>query len=387
MIKLFIVSAFAFLLQGCAAHSDKSSTNESLYLDQKFNYQTSSHTYQEIYSLSDEMQSYVDDRLAPLHTLSEKAERLKSDLFSPEVMGITYNPEANFTPSEVFEKGEANCLSLAMLTYSLAKAAKLNGKFREVGLEENWRVTETLTTINDHVNIELTGFELNETNFEIISGYTIDFFPRWRQKAISQKRIPNQQILALFYNNKGADALANKDYDLAYQHFKQASLLAPNVGFIWGNLASVYRKKGFFSAAEQVYFHAFKLSPDSLSLKEGLAILYKHSGKQQLAAKLQLEIEQKRKHNPNYYAMKAEEALNKGEAEQAKALFKQAISLDKGRHNLYLGLAQASLQLNEFDMVEKYLTEGQRAIRYTGQEDIYAAKLSALSRYASNKGH
>lgn len=394
--KWLIVLAASVLIQACSSQDKyhqtqqlakftESSRHEALYLDTEFGYQiTDASNLDTEFELSEEMKHYLATEVLPLDSLAQRASKLVNDLFDRNALHITYNADANYTPAEVFSRKQANCISLSLLTDSLAKAAGLKSHFRDVSIAENWRVQESLTTLNYHVNVELKGSQLENKKFEIISGFTVDFFPNWRQEALSTKRLSKQEMLARFYNNKGAEALANKDLNQAYFYFRSALELSPQLDFTWGNLAAVYRKRGFLTKAEKVYLHALSIQADSLNIKHGLAILYEHMGKQQKSAQLYSEINKARKTNPFYFSMLAEEALQRGEAKKAITLFNQALAKRPQEPSFYLGLAHASLNLEQLDKVKYYLQKGREAQAKLNQTDTFSSKLSALRRYSNS---
>ena len=49
------------------------------------------------------------------------------------------------------------------------------------------------------------------------------------------------KVIAMFYNNKGADAIVANSYTRAYSYFRAAATIAPELAQSWVNLGVLYR--------------------------------------------------------------------------------------------------------------------------------------------------
>lgn len=380
--QLSLLLVFVVLIQGCSTTNRiNTQTLQSPYLDQYFPYEGVIETEQDMFNLTPDMRRYVQKRLSsPQMSTRKKAETLIRDLFSPEYMNIAYRHDANFYPAETFDKGLANCMSLTVLAYVLAEHAGLDTEFMSVEVEENWNVLAQTTLLNGHVNLEISTPESNSQVFYTHQrSFVIDFLPMLNVKPKSKTPLSKDQIAALFYNNKGAEALTENKPNLAYQHFKRASLLAPKMSSIWGNLASLYRQSGHIEQAENLYLHATQLDPNNLNIQENMALLYRLTGRERQAKTIEDKVYNARKNNPYFFAMKAEEALYKNDPSNALALFKQAIKLNRKEHSFYFGMAKSALLLNQFEQAEKYLLKASNLSKDNRQKLRYQNKMTALS--------
>ena len=378
ILFLFLVVS----IQGCSTTTKvNTSSYDAPYLDQHFPYQGEIESAENMFVLTPEMRRYVNTRLSsPQMTTRKKAETLIRDLFSPSYMNITFRHDANYSPAETFEKGLANCMSLTMLAYVLADHAGLDTKFMSVEVEENWNVLQQTTLLNGHVNLEVTTSDDNKQVFYSEKrSFVIDFLPMLGTSSESKKALSKNEIIALFYNNRGAEALTNDNRELAYTYFKRASLLAPDISGIWGNLASLYRQAGFIDEAESIYYHARKLDPSNLNIQENLALLYKLTGREGRARAIYDKVYNQRKSNPYFYAMQAEQALLKNQPKKAFDLYKQAIKLDRREHTFYFGLAKSSVMLNKLDLAQKYLERATNLSKDEREKRKYQNKIAALS--------
>ena len=283
---VLIILLSLFSLHGCQSMQTTSKLSDSIYLDHAFDKSNSIESPKEVLYVSPEMKRYLNTRLAPLKSAKEISARLIRDFFDPDIMNIGYAHNANYTASETFVKGLANCMSLTLLSYVLINQTGLDASFMDVKMEENWSLQNGRTMLNGHVNLRVSD-KHTATNIVLFKKeYTIDFLPMIGIPVISQTKLNDDEIIAMYYNNKGGEALANNDTNRAYQYFKAGTKLAPNKAAIWSNLASLYRQSGLLTEAEDIYLHALKLEPNSLNIKENLAILYNATDRTAQAQKI-----------------------------------------------------------------------------------------------------
>ena len=79
----------------------------------------------------------------------------------------------------------------------------------------------------------------------------------------------------MFYNNKGGEALVNKQFDLAYSYFKAAINTDSSFSASWGNLGVLFKQLGDLKQAEEMYRYAIALNADNNTAQGNLALLYK----------------------------------------------------------------------------------------------------------------
>lgn len=329
------------------------------------------------------MKQYVKERLSA-SDLQTSVANLMNDLFSPAYMDIDYQFDGNYLPTEVFKKGKANCMSLTLLSYVLSKEAGIKTRFMDIETTENWNVGESFTFSNGHVNLEVANYTDINTIDSNKQSSTIDFLPMLSSKVKSKSPLTKKQIIALYYNNKGAEALAEHNTPLAYQYFKAATKLAPNAAKIWGNLATVYSRDGHLLSAEIIYKTAIAIAPNNRTLKENLAMLYRKTGRFNEADVLYNKVNKERLTNPFYYAMQAEEALNKAQPYEAIQLFHKAMLMHRKEHSFYFGLARSYLKLGEYEQAQTYLTKAKKVTKDPRLQQKYFSKSTALTRLRNN---
>lgn len=382
--KHLLLFNICIVLAGCAASVKlfdvRPPTN--VYLDQHFGPPQTLETADEIFAISESMKKYVQLRVKPQPDIKSKTNQMVLDFFDPNQLDIQYKHNANLTASEVFEQNQANCLSLTILSYVLAKHANLNATFMDVTVPENWTYNQGIKMVNGHVNLRVTA-ELNPTLIvKSEKSYVIDFLPMLRGAKKKSKALGKSDIIALFYNNKGADALVDNNENLAYHYFKQATIIAPQQTEAWGNLASLYSKKGFLKETEAILLFATEAEPNNLNLRESLAYLYNKTNRVDQAKLLKKQILQKRKTNPHYYAMLAKSAFIKGHYTESISHYKHALKLNSQDHQLLFGLAQNYFELGNHLKANYYLEKARKFADDLLDQQKYQSKIYSLQSIA-----
>ena len=69
----------------------------------------------------------------------------------------------------------------------------------------------------------------------------VDFDPQMLRNYFPRKAVSRDKVIAMFYNNKGADALVANSYPRAYSYFRAAAKISPALQQTWVNLGVLYR--------------------------------------------------------------------------------------------------------------------------------------------------
>jgi tetratricopeptide (TPR) repeat protein len=222
---------------------------------------------------------------------------------------------------------------------------------------------------------------LKQANVFVLNrrSYQVDFDPQSSRRKFPKKVVSKQTVLSMFYNNKGADAILQKDYVTAYAYFREALVINPSFYAAWINLGILYRFSDYFPQSEKAYQHALVINPDSLTALENLAYLYSFSGRNEEAEKILAKVEGQRNNNPYYHVILGEEEMEQKHWDQALAHFRRALALDRGKHEVYFGIARVYFEIGELQQSERYLKLAKNKARNKYDEDRYQTKLEFLS--------
>jgi Flp pilus assembly protein TadD len=342
-------------------------------------------TEQEIFALPDYAISDMKRMVKPLRSAREKTDALLNYIFFLKGKSITYDNSATLTATETLARHQANCLSLTILAYSLSKMANLDVTFQDVQIPEYWTHVQGVSLLNGHVNLKVSGGSsqslAGQLSYEQF-GYVIDFDLETNKSHFPVHSLKKPQIVAMFYNNKAAQAMIAKNYDLAYAYFKAAVLVDPNSSESWNNIAVLYRMKDRLDLAEQLYLIALRLDPESINSKSNLALLYQLTGKMEKSAELQRSVLKQRLENPYYHIMLGNEAMQNQELHKAIRHFQYSLKLNDKGSEAMAGLAKAYYQLGEPASAERYLLQAKRFAPGAQERARYQSKLQSLQTAA-----
>ena len=334
----------------------------------------------EIFELNNDARRFVSD-LQHKRDRSGKIEELVAAIFNRSDFNMIYDNSANTTAKETFENRSANCLSLSIMTYALAKEAGLGVTFREIEIPEYWTRKEGFSLLNGHINLRITELDDHSSRIYVDNRtMVVDFDPFSPKKYFPSKAATKERVLAMFYNNKGADALVKSDFMTAYAYFRQAIVSDPQFQDAWANLGILYRMRGHYDWAENTYHEALKLNPDNLTILENLAVLNQHQGRYELADNIMETVEIRRQSNPYYHFILGEQELEANNYEAAKMHYKKAIKLDSSHHEFYFGLAKVHLFMGDREMALRYLRRAKSNTKIDDLKDHYQHKMDLFAK-------
>jgi tetratricopeptide (TPR) repeat protein len=336
-------------------------------------------TEQYIFALDEEMKKMVAIELRTEKDIKKRTLKLFMNLFENKGKSISYDRNANVTAREAFHNKAANCLSLTIMAYALATQAGLKVSFQQIDIPEYWVRNGQYNLLTGHINLLVNpGRLFRKTIINEGNGLQIDFDPQASQSNFEKIIIDKNTVIAMFYNNKGAEALVDDDYISAYGYFKAAVLIAPSFSSAWSNLGVLYKLTNQRQEAKIAYRYAIDLDDGNLTAMQNLAIILFQQGNSEEAQVIKDKLHLKRSKNPYYYALLADEAFTKGQIEQAIRFYHKAIKLERRVHEFYYRLSTVYSHKGEIILAKKALT---KAIAYTKNsltEDFYTAKLDFL---------
>lgn len=383
MAKLNIVTMILVIasLMGCSSTPTANVSINPHFLDMSFEgfQQVHVETEEEVFGLSDEARRFVIRKLQSKEDPTVRMETLVREVFDRTDFNLIYDGTANTIASETFANKTANCLSLSIMTYALAKEAGLGVSFQEIDIPEFWTRREGYSMLNGHVNLKIyQGMNPSRFYFDDRS-MVVDFDPFSPKKHFPSHRANKSRILAMFYNNKGADALIQMDYKRAYAYFREALTVDNQFQSAWINMGILYRKTGHWDWAEKTYLTALALNDNNLTIMENMAVLYDTQGKHRKAHEIMETVRLKRRTNPYYHFIQGEQELEKGQYEAALVHYRKALSLDNSKHEFYFGMAKSYAGLGDFDKSQTYLKRAKRSAGFDDQKSRYQTKIDLLT--------
>ena len=190
----------------------------------------------------------------------------------------------------------------------------------------------------------------------------------------------------MFYNNKGATALINKQYELAYSYFNAATKVAPNFSVAWGNLGVLFKQFNYLNEAEQAYNYALHLDKNNNTAQGNLAMLYLLTEREMQGTQILNQLDKQRQSNPYYHiSLGNTEYVHKYYAKALKH-FKKAYTLSPTLHESHFGLARVYFQWGDTKQAKYHLRKAGKNADFLHDKKRYDAKLKALQSLTAKVG-
>lgn len=385
-MKLLLTIGWVVLLSACQQNSLREPEAEALFKDELFlPVATTIETPEQIFALPESTRAELQQLIRPVGSVQLKTDLLLNYLFSKKGSSLLYQNDATLTAAETLAARQANCLSLTILSYSLAQEIGLYAEFRDIKIPEYWTQNNGHSLLNGHVNLKIVGgknvgMDGNQT-FDRFN-YIIDFDMDNNKSHFPSRQLKKTQVISMFYNNKAAEAMVYGQSDLAYVYLKAAVSADPGAAENWNNLAVLYRQKQQYELAEKAYVLAGQLAPQQLNPKANLALLYEAMGFTEKAAQLSNFVALKRNQNPYYHIMLGNESLSSGQADLAIRHYKKGLLLDDKSSEAMFGLAKAHLSLGLKDKAAHYLQLAEQSAPSRRDKERYQDKLRLLTTAA-----
>ena len=184
-------------------------------------------------------------------------------------------------------------------------------------------------------------------------------------------------MLAKFYSNLAANALAEKQFNTAYSLILQANKFTPNDAELFNIAGILHRRVGDLLSAKNIYQTALSNNEISINLISNYQLLAKELGDKELVKELTSQLVNKEK-DPYELLVIAKNNLQAGHVHQAKTHLEQAITKAPYIAELYLELAKVRYQQGNTKQTQALLEKAIELERDNQKLDVYQAKLLSL---------
>ena len=306
---------------------------------------------------------------------------LTEALYNRSKLQLEYDSTITRTAAQAFEARQGNCLSLVIMTGAFANALNLKVTYQQVATEEMWSRSGGMYFMSGHVNLLLERRYADSVGkFDRNDLYTIDFMPgentELRAHAISQ-----ETVLAMYMNNRAAEAMVRGQLDDAYWRVRQAVRLDPQFLSAYNTLGVIYLRHGDAAHAEQVLHYALGGSPDNPRILANYAESLRVLGRTAEAQTVQARLAVVEPTPPFYWFVQGQKALHQGDYALARDMFLKEIARAPDYHEFHYALAVADFGLDRLDEARAELALAMDdAIKRT-DHDLYAAKLDKLKAW------
>jgi Tfp pilus assembly protein PilF len=323
-IRQFAVSSIAaILLAACA--SAPPSGDPVPWLDAKFGYDPAlvTVTAQDLFRLDPQLARRLEEPSVRQVPVGLKLKRVIDTIFDKDRKGFAYRAGHSTGAAETWRTRSGDCLSLTVLTYSVARTLGMSPVMQEVRTPAVFGREGAFDVVNQHVNVlfpHIRGDLMAESqDHEVV----IDFEPDY---AAPRRGIPLTEagILARYYNNVAVENMAAGNYPTAYAYFKAAVRAEPSYSSPYGNLAVLYRRLGHDEEAERLLRYAVGLGGNTDVALHELHRFLKDHGRLREAGEIERKLEARQASDPYHWIGLALANMEKNEMARAIDELQQA---------------------------------------------------------------
>jgi tetratricopeptide (TPR) repeat protein len=344
LLKALSITGCFIVLAGCAAAPRAPLPAHLPWQDQAFDYDAAlvSVSKRDLFQLEPDLLSKLHDPGIQNSSAQYRLHYLVSLLFGPETKDFPYSGGHSTIAAETWRRKSGDCLSLTVLTYSLAKSLGMSVQMQEVRVPDVFDRRGSVEFLNRHVNVLIRDVGLlHFKDGSMRSGNVIiDFEPQIgsRREGLA---LSDDGILSRFYNNIASEYLAQGNLTLAYAHFKAAILADPGYSPSYSNLAQLYGRRGFLQNAEQLLLHAIALNDDADIALRSLHQLLVSQGRESEALKYTEILRARQDKDPYYWLGVGLDYLQAENYQKAVSALEHAQALTTGFQEVHRYLAIA----------------------------------------------
>ena len=337
---------------------------------------------QDALRLSPAMQRFADTEMAAGLRRKGLREGFIDALYTRGRLQLDYDAEATRTAAEAFEARRGNCMSLVLMTAAFARYMNLPVRFNSVYLEESWTRANGVFLVAGHVNISLPrrlSMGSNVTVFGEPELLTIDFLPPDQMGHRRSRVIDESTILAMFLNNRAAEALTGGQVDDAYWWTRAAIATDPRWLAAYNTLAVLYRRKGLADRAEATLRLVLEREPLNVQAISNLVLVLSDAGRREEAQRYADQLAQIQPVPPYKFFDDGLVAMRAGEFGTARQLFRKELARAAYVPEFHFWLALANYGLGDMAGARGEISKALENSATAHDRELYGAKLAWLN--------
>jgi tetratricopeptide (TPR) repeat protein len=373
----FLLPPVMALLSACAS-APPPNQPASLLADQLFAAPTEKISTDEVLKVSDAMRRYLLVDIADQIRSKGPQAGLVDALYRRAQLKLEYDAATTKTASEAFDARSGNCLSLVIMTAALAHELQLSVRYQSAYLEEAWSRSGNLLFASGHVNITLGRRMLDAGSMRDMSPWTIDFLPVEEIRTLRVRDIDEKTVLAMYANNRAAEALARGLLDDAYAWTAEAMRKDPSFMNSYNTLGVIYLRHQDLALAERVFGYVLDREPKNTRALANLAETYTRQNRLADAVQMRTRLAAIEAVPPFHFFNLGLDAARQSDWRTARDFFAREVARADYNHEFHFWLGLADWQLGDVKQASKHLQLAMDNSTTRGQHDLYAAKLAWL---------
>jgi len=375
----------SLLLGGCASNAPSPTPPPALFADDRFAPPSEPVGAGDLFALSPEMRAYLRSP-AFTYLLRTRGMRhgLVEALYSKTDLKLEYESRITRTASQTYAARMGNCLSLVIMTAAFAKELGMPVHFQSVHVDSTWSRTAGLYLTSAHINIGL-GQRITDTVGSYSPGrvLVVDFIPGEEAAKFRARELDEQDVVALYLNNRAAESLVLGSVDDAYWWARAAVQARPGKAGTLNTLAVVYQRRGELALAERALQAALVQEPENLAVLRNLEPLLLTLGRPQEAQALAKRIAAIEPTPPYHYFDRGMAALEAGDVDAAVAHFAREVKRAPYNDEFRFWLGIAHLKLGRLGDAREQIALAVDHSTRGEMRQVYSAKLAYLRKMAT----
>ena len=365
-------------LAGCAA-VPPASESDPLFADALFAAPSEPVDASRVFAASEAMRRYIAEEIGDLPGSKGRQQALMDALRSKAKLKLEYDAAYTRNAAEAFDARTGNCLSLVIMTASLAREMGIAVRFQSVFVEETWSRQGDLYFSIGHVNLALGGRPPKlGTRIDDGEQLIVDFLPPPDLKGLNWRVVDDRTILAMYMNNRAAESVAGGRLDDAYWFAREAIRQDPAFVVAQNTLGVIYQRRGHLDHAARVLERALDSEPRNTRILTNLANVYEAQGRRALAQALQERLARLEPDPPFAFFNPGLAAAREGDWHRARELFAREVERAPYYHEFHFWLAVALANLGEPEGARRHLALAMENSTTRRDHDLYAAKLQRI---------
>jgi Tfp pilus assembly protein PilF len=270
------------------------------------------------------------------------------------------------------------------MTAAFAKEMGLPVTYQSAFQDESWGRSGDIHFFIGHVNVTL-GPHLarltNSTNLLVRqdeTDLTIDFLLPRELRGLNTRVIEEQTIVAMYMNNRAAEAFTVGHMDDAYWWAQAAIAQDPKFTSAYNTLGVIYKRHGNLPEAQRVLAYALEREPKNTHVMSNLVLVLNELGRDAEAKALSSKLEHLDPNPAFSYFMEGMVAMRKGDYRTARDLFAKEVQRAPYYHEFHFWLAAAYIGLGDTERARAELALAMETSTTRSSRDLYAAKLDRI---------
>jgi len=366
---------------GCSTAPSQPLSPQTLLHDESFTPLAQPIDAGAVFAPSETMRAYLRDSAKGSVFFHNRAEWLVQALYRPGELKIEYDAATTRNAAQAFDARAGNCLSLVVMTAALAQELGLQVEYNSAYSEETWSRNGSLLLRSGHINITIGRRLIDRPRGQDSRSWTIDFLPAGELQGLRVRQIEQTTVLAMFMNNRAAEALARDDVNEAYWWARAGLRADPGFGAVINTLGVIYQRSGHAGAAEVTFGELLHRQPKHTQALHNLALLLEQQGRTAEAAPLRTRLAALEPEPPYHWFVLGQQALSRGDSRAARDYFAREVARADYSSEFHYWLALAHYQLGETRDAQHHLERAAALSNSRNERDLYAAKLAWLNEH------